>query len=103
MLRPFKDPRTGVYYFRKVVPKSLRGRLDKTEIKVSLGTKDFQEAVIKFYEETVRCEKLFDNAKSGFTLSNKKAKELAGSWLALALISDDISKEAKISSKAKRL
>jgi integrase len=90
MLRPFKDPRTGVYYFRKVVPKLLKDRLGKTEIKVSLGTKDSQEAVIKFYEETIRCEKLFDNAKDGFTLSNKKAKELAGSWLTSALIADDI-------------
>ena len=90
MLRPFKDPRTGVYYFRKVVPKSLRGRLDKTEIKVSLGTKDFQEAVIKFYEETVRCEKLCNDGKYGFTLSNEKAKELAGVWRGSALVADGV-------------
>jgi len=77
MLRPFKDPRTGVYYFRKVVPKLLRSKLGKTEIKISLNTKDPREAATKFYEEVVRCEKLFDNIKSGFTLSHKRAKELA--------------------------
>ncbi|MCO5961787.1 DUF6538 domain-containing protein [Sinorhizobium meliloti] len=40
MPRPFKHPKTGVYYFRVRVPADLIGVLGKTEVKVSLGTKD---------------------------------------------------------------
>ena len=72
------------------MPKLLRSKLGKTEIKISLNTKDPREAATKFYEEVVRCEKLFDNIKSGFTLSHKRAKELAGIWLSTSLIADDI-------------
>ena len=90
MLRPFKNPKTGVYYFRKTIPKPLRKRIGKTEIVISLKTKDHREAESRFYEEHIKCEKLFDNINSDFTLSNKRAKELAGGWLASVLIADDI-------------
>ncbi|WP_426237378.1 DUF6538 domain-containing protein [Pararhizobium sp. DWP1-1-3] len=40
MPRPFKHPKTGVYYFRMRVPADLVGVVGKREIKISLGTKD---------------------------------------------------------------
>lgn len=44
MSRPFKHPKTGVYYFRKAVPDDLRAVLGKREVKISLKTKDPAEA-----------------------------------------------------------
>lgn len=40
MPRPFKHPKTGVYYFRVRVPADLVAILGKSELKASLGTKD---------------------------------------------------------------
>lgn len=42
--RPFKHPRTGVYYFRRVVPRDIRPLVGKREDKRTLGTKDPVEA-----------------------------------------------------------
>ena len=91
MLKPSIDPRTGVYYFRKVVPKNLRNIIQKSEIKVSLKTKDYSEAMVKFHQEASYCEQLFNNAKlsGGFSLSNKAIKQIAGKWLSSKLIDDD--------------
>lgn len=44
MCRPVKHPTTGVYLFRKRVPKNLRSLVGKLEVKRSLGTKDPKEA-----------------------------------------------------------
>ena len=44
MSRPFKHPKTGVYYFRKGVPERMRHLVRKREIKISLDTKDPSEA-----------------------------------------------------------
>lgn len=44
MSRPWKHPKTGVYYFRRAVPEDLRAILGKREEKRSLGTKDPREA-----------------------------------------------------------
>jgi integrase len=46
MSRPYKHPKTGVYYFRKAVPDDLRAIIGKREEKVSLGTKVPAEAKI---------------------------------------------------------
>ena len=43
-VRPFKHRKTGVYYFRKVVPSDLRPLVGKWEDKRTLGTKDPAEA-----------------------------------------------------------
>jgi integrase len=40
MPRPFKHPKTGVYYFRMRVPRDLVGIVGKAEVKISLATKD---------------------------------------------------------------
>lgn len=44
MSRPWKHPKTGVYYFRKGVPEHLRTLVGKWEVKISLGTKVADEA-----------------------------------------------------------
>ncbi|WP_459080512.1 DUF6538 domain-containing protein [Mesorhizobium sp. A623] len=37
MARPFKHPKTGIYWFRKRVPNTLREHVGKLEEKVSLS------------------------------------------------------------------
>jgi hypothetical protein len=39
MSRPIKHPKTGVYYYRRLVPEDLRGPVGKREVRVSLKTK----------------------------------------------------------------
>jgi hypothetical protein len=44
MARPWKHPKTGIYWLRKRVPDDLRPILGKREEKASLGTRDAAEA-----------------------------------------------------------
>ena len=44
MARPWKHPKTGIYWLRRRVPDRLRQVVGKLEIKKSLGTKDATEA-----------------------------------------------------------
>ena len=44
MSRPWKHGKTGVYYFRKVVPDALRGLVGEVEMRRSRGTKTSHEA-----------------------------------------------------------
>lgn len=44
MARPFKHPKTRVYWFRKAAPKELQDALGKREYLRSLRTKDPSEA-----------------------------------------------------------
>jgi hypothetical protein len=46
--QPFRLPKTGVYYYRKVVPQALRPVLKKVEVRVSLRTKNVREAKIRY-------------------------------------------------------
>jgi integrase len=57
MARPFKHPDTGVYYFRRTVPDDLRAMVGKREEKVSLRTKDPDEARRLHAVEAVRVDK----------------------------------------------
>ena len=56
MASPFKDPRTGIYDYRKVVPERLRSLVGQREIKESLGTKDAHEAKRLFLSVAVKRE-----------------------------------------------
>ncbi|MFN7103022.1 MAG: DUF6538 domain-containing protein, partial [Pseudorhizobium sp.] len=47
MTRPWKHPRTSVYYLRQRVPTDLVATVGKKEVKVSLGTKDPTEAKLR--------------------------------------------------------
>ena len=51
MPEPFKHPKSGVYYYRRVVPAPLRPVLGRTEFRISLGTKSLREAKLKYPEQ----------------------------------------------------
>ncbi|RRN76003.1 DUF6538 domain-containing protein [Agrobacterium deltaense] len=51
MPRPFKHPKTGVYYFRVRVPVDLVTQFGKSEVKISLRTKDPTLAKQRFSEK----------------------------------------------------
>lgn len=51
MPRPFKHPKTGVYYFRARVPIDLVAKVGKREVKISLSTKDPQLAKSLFSDK----------------------------------------------------
>ncbi|WP_375783213.1 DUF6538 domain-containing protein [Bradyrhizobium sp. Pha-3] len=58
MARPWRHPKTGVYYFRKAVPKDLRDHLGNAwERKQSLETKDQAEARRKHTEVAAQVER----------------------------------------------
>jgi len=87
MSRPWKHPKTGIYWFRKRVPDELRVLLGKTEEKQSLGTRDPSEAKLKQAEVLVAVEKRWANLRIGpRSLSEREASEFARSahdtWLA---------------------
>ena len=42
--QPLKHPKSGIYYFRKVVPEAHRPALGRREFCISLSTKNFAEA-----------------------------------------------------------
>ncbi len=86
---PFKHPKTGVYYFRRKVPEKLVGRLGRSWIKRSLGTKDPREARELFAVEAVRVEHLFKNAESVVELSFQQVTALASEWYAARLREDE--------------
>lgn len=74
MARPWKHPKTGIYWFRKRVPDELRARLGKTEEKQSLGTRDPAEAKIRQLEVLAAVEVRWANLKAGpRTLSEREA------------------------------
>jgi hypothetical protein len=50
MARPWKHPRTGIYWFRKRVPDELRGVIGKLEEKRILKTRDPAEAKVRHLE-----------------------------------------------------
>ena len=65
MPQPFQCPKTGTYYYRKVVPKELRSLVGRgSEWKVSLGTKSLAEARIPFAGESARCEAAIRQARA---------------------------------------
>ena len=48
MARPFKHPKTGVYWLRLRVPPDIKSSKGKNEVKRSLGTKDPDIAKARF-------------------------------------------------------
>ena len=64
MSRPFKHPKTGVYYFRKAVPDDLRGIIGKREVKISLGTKNPAEAKTKYAKKAAEVEERWKALRS---------------------------------------
>lgn len=78
MSRPIKDKKTGVYYFRKAVPKDLRDILGWEE-KWSLGTKDPVEARTAHAEKAAEIAAKWKALRSeAVDLSHKEIIALAG-------------------------
>lgn len=90
MPQPFQCPKTGTYYYRKVIPKELRSLVGRgSEWKVSLGTKSLTEARIPFAEESARCEAAIKLARASLRgespLLPADAPKLADRWIAAEL------------------
>jgi len=62
---PYKHPDSGIYYFRRAVPEALHLRLNKSIIKVTLGTRNPNEALQLFATRQIECEELFNAARNG--------------------------------------
>jgi integrase len=89
MATPWKHPDSGIYYFRRAIPNELRKKIGKTVIKESLGTREPNEARRLFLDKQTECENLFESARNGFVITQKKATELAGIWLRRKLNEDE--------------
>jgi hypothetical protein len=88
MARPWKHPKTGVYWLRKGVPEDLRALVGKREEKRSLGTKDPAEAKRLHATALAEVEVRWTSLRAGpRTLTEREAHKLAaeyyGRWLAL--------------------
>lgn len=83
MPQPFKHPKTGGYYYRRVVPKHLREALRQTEFRISLGTKDLREAKRRYPEKAAEVDAKFARAAGDHDpvhLTHKQIVALTGSW-----------------------
>lgn len=84
MPSPTRCPKTGTYLYRKAVPERLRSLIGKREWKVSLHTKDFSEARIRFAAESAKCEAAFAAAEAQLQgvvlLIPSDAPKLADRW-----------------------
>ena len=86
MARPWKHPKTGLYWLRKRVPDALRAKLGRREIRRSLGTRDPAEAKLRHAQALAALETQWQNLCAGpQKLTEQQAHELARSvhdrWL----------------------
>ncbi|KQT61694.1 integrase [Methylobacterium sp. Leaf456] len=87
MTRPWKHPKTGVYWLRKRVPADLKPFVGRVEVTLSLKTKDPAEAKQRILAALAELEARWANLKVGpRTLSEREAHELSAPayerWLA---------------------
>jgi len=81
MAQPFKHPKTGGYYYRRVVPAHLREALGRTEFRISLKTKDLREAKRRYPEKAAEVDAALARAGGGpVNLTNREVYALAGVW-----------------------
>lgn len=57
--------RNGIYYFRRAVPKNLRAKLNRREIKISLNTSDKTQALHLEWLCAINFNEIIDKAKAG--------------------------------------
>ncbi len=77
MARPWKHPKTGIYWLRKRVPDDLRPILGKQEEKRSLGTRDSAEAKRLHAQALVELEQRWANLRApSKPISEREAHEL---------------------------
>ena len=76
--RPWKHPKTGMYWLRKRVPDNLRTQLGKREEKRSLETRDPAKAKQRLAAVLVGLDKRWANLRAGpRTLTEREAHEVA--------------------------
>ena len=57
MIEPWVNPRSKFYWFRRRIPKAYRAFGMPAEIKFSLKTKEWDEAVLRCQEENLKLER----------------------------------------------
>lgn len=72
---PRLQNRNGTYYIRVKVPNDVRDALGKSEIRYSLKTKDYREAIRKLAVESIKVDKQIDVARSSVAVSQKAPVE----------------------------
>jgi hypothetical protein len=95
MPQPWKHPKLGTYYYRKVVPPHLREPLGRllnnpkgklTELRLSLGTSNAQQAKLLYPEKVAEADMLLARAAGGAVrLTQQQVVALAGTWYAKEL------------------
>jgi integrase len=68
MSRPWKHPKTGVYYYRKVVPEAMRQLVGLVEVRRTLGTKDPRQAARRHLEVAANVAAEWEALKQGPSL-----------------------------------
>jgi len=86
--RPFKHPKTGIYWFRMRVPANVADRVGRTEVTRTLGTKDPAEAKRLYAEVRAEIETQWNNLRRDRrSLTEREAHGMAAvfyeKWLAL--------------------
>ena len=85
MLKPWTHPRSEFYWFRRRVPAAYRKFGMPAEIKFSLETKDWDEAVLRCQEENLKLERQWRAGLVGTPpteLSQLQITALAGEFYA---------------------
>src|SRR6266446_5345140 len=81
MPKPFIHPKSGVYYYRKVVPAPLRAVIGRGEYRISLGTKDLAEAKRRYPAKAAEVDAMLAQAAGGpVVLTPQQIVALAGLW-----------------------
>src|ERR1700753_256980 len=85
MLTPWVNPRSEFYWFRRRIPAAYRKYGTASEIKFSLQTKDWDEAVLRCQEENLKLERGWRTVLAGKPpddLSHHQVVALAGEFYA---------------------
>ena len=74
MSRPFKHPKTGIYWLRRRVPQDLVGVVGHREISRSLGTRDPAEAKQKIVQALAELDAQWTSLRKGRrTITDREA------------------------------
>jgi integrase len=65
MSRPWKHPKTGVYYYRKVVPEAMRQLVGLVEVRKTLGTKDPRRAALRHAQVAAQVAEDWERLRRG--------------------------------------
>ena len=83
MTRPYKNPKTGVYYFRQKVPADLRKLVGKAEVGWSLRTKDPAIAKARHPEAAAKQASIWQSMRATpSALPHKQIMALVGRYRA---------------------